>query len=141
MYFCHELVPVLKQNPLFAFRDYTPEGFLDSVPSEAVFCFYLTVDHETDTFRCRGTVRYDAQEYSYPYTDNAPDIRDLVRETLVSQTVQRYFPSFDQNTGTFFFIFTDDALFQILHFDHAPFVLSYSPGRAMIPVFSTGGSR
>ena len=115
MYFCHELVPVLKQNPLFAFRDYTPEGFLDSVPSEAVFCFYLTVDHETDTFRCRGTVRYDAQEYSYPYTDNAPDIRDLVRETLVSQTIQRYFPSFDQNTGTFFCKITDDALFQILH--------------------------
>ena len=115
MYFCHELVPILKGNPLFAFRDYTPEGFLDSVPAEAAFQFYLTVDHENDSFRCRVAVRYDTQEYSYPYSDTAPDIRDLVRETLVSQTVQRYFPSFDSTGGTFFCKVTDDALYHILH--------------------------
>ncbi|MBQ6564229.1 MAG: SNF2 helicase associated domain-containing protein [Clostridia bacterium] len=115
MYFCHELIPLLRNNPLFALRDYTPEGFLDSVPKEAHFIFYLTVDHPSASFRCLTKVSYDSQEFPYPYTDTAPEIRDLVRESRVSQTIQRYFPSYEQNEGCFSVRITDDTLYRILH--------------------------
>ncbi|MBQ6527462.1 MAG: DEAD/DEAH box helicase [Clostridia bacterium] len=115
MYFCHELIPVLKANPLFLIRDYTPDGFLDSVPEDATFTFYLTYDRTTAVYQCRVTVHYGDQEYAYPYSGDAPDLRDLVRETQVSQTIQRYFSSFDPASGRFYTSASDDSFFRILH--------------------------
>ena len=110
--FCYRILPELRSFARVEINDReTIEKYLSP---EAVFSFFLDADNDDVT--CDVKVAYGSREYSLPDQDGmtAGRDRDVQRENEIIEVMNGYFPSVDEETGSYICDCDEERIYAVL---------------------------
>ncbi|MBQ1477901.1 MAG: SNF2 helicase associated domain-containing protein, partial [Erysipelotrichaceae bacterium] len=115
--FYYRILPELRKNPYIDIHEEDSEEILEILPPQASFDFYL--DREDGRIFCKASVSYgeetrevrELREEDYPLEA----FRDLYEEKRALDTIQKYFPYYEEEISSWYEEESDDVLFTLLN--------------------------